>query len=99
MRCCTVALLTALLWAPQATADVLCPIDGGFSEIVPESEREERPHKSRTGERRGDSVGQSPDPRELEAGTISGPSARVQIQSPHNRDPNWRPYGPVNRNR
>jgi hypothetical protein len=90
MRPLTIALLTALLLASGAKADVLCPVGGGFSEIVPEDECPERPHKTRKRERRGDSVGQSPDPRTLEAGTISGPTTRDQVQAPHNTNPNRR---------
>ena len=82
---------TALLWAAQAAAnDVLCPIGGGFSEIVSKDECPERPHKTRERERQGNSVGQSPDPRTLEAGTISGPTTRDQVQAPHNTNPNRR---------
>ncbi len=89
-----IALLTALLFAPAAFGDVLCPVGGGQSIIVPESECEARPTKSRIRKRRGDSVGQKPVARELQAGTISGPTDSGQIQSPHRRNPNWRPYGP-----
>jgi hypothetical protein len=75
--------------ANNAGADVLCPIGGGFSEIVPEDECPERPHRDHYRKRR-DNDGQSPDPRTLEAGTISGPTTRDQVQAPHNTNPNRR---------
>jgi hypothetical protein len=85
MRYCTIALLTALLWAPEAPSDVLCPIGGGYSEIVPEDECPERPHKTRERERRGNSVSQSAEARTLEAGAISGPTAQAKHGRATNR--------------
>jgi hypothetical protein len=88
-------LMTALLFAPAAFGDVLCPVGGGFSEIVPEDECDAIEQKSDRPRRKRRTNSQSPEPRELPGGTISGPANRHQIQVPHNRNPNRREYGPT----